>query len=201
MRGLDWSAVRCFSSAGEASAADDTLWLMSRAGYQPVIDSCGGTEIAGSFLTGSPLQPQCPSTFSTPSVGHRPVILVTKQDGSQALSPHGDTAAVTGELAIAVPALGTSQQLLNGDHAHTYFEGMPRLELGALRLEHAGSGSGSGSSDTWFMRRHGDAFERLPGDGYRALGRLDDTMNLGGIKVGASERVGSCVFCSFVCEC
>ena len=30
------------SSAGEASAPDDVLWLMARAGYKPVIDSCGG---------------------------------------------------------------------------------------------------------------------------------------------------------------
>jgi len=33
------------------------------------------------------------------------------------------------------------------------------------------------------LRRHGDEFERLPGGNYRALGRCDDTMNLGGIKV------------------
>lgn len=32
------------------------------------------------------------------------------------------------------------------------------------------------------LRRHGDEFERLPGGYYRALGRCDDTMNLGGIK-------------------
>ena len=35
-----WHAL-C-SSAGEASAPDDVLWLMARAGYKPVIDSCGG---------------------------------------------------------------------------------------------------------------------------------------------------------------
>jgi hypothetical protein len=29
----------------------------------------------------------------------------------------------------------------------------------------------------------GDAFERLPGGYYAAHGRVDDTMNLGGIKV------------------
>ncbi len=33
------------------------------------------------------------------------------------------------------------------------------------------------------LRRHGDEFERLPNGYYRALGRCDDTMNLGGIKV------------------
>jgi len=65
---------------------------MARAEYKPVIDSCGGTEIAGSFLTGSPLQPQSPSTFSTPAIGHRPVILLGRPGGSQGLSVHGEDA-------------------------------------------------------------------------------------------------------------
>ncbi len=38
-----------------------------------------------------------------------------------------------------------------------------------------------------FLRRHGDEVERLPGGYYHALGRCDDTMNLGGIKVGSGE--------------
>ncbi len=41
------SALRCSypllcSSTGEASAPDDYLWLMARAGYKPVIEYCGG---------------------------------------------------------------------------------------------------------------------------------------------------------------
>lgn len=78
------------SSAGEASAPDDVLWLMARAGYKPVMDSIGGTEIGGSFLTGSPLQPQCLGTFSTPAVGHCPAILQREGSGGVALSLHGD---------------------------------------------------------------------------------------------------------------
>ncbi len=117
------------------------------------------------------------------------------------MSPSPAHAAVSGELAILVPALGTSQRLLNGDHAQVYFDGMPSLEPGSLSslLTEAGSSGassssassgrdGMSSSQRWFLRRHGDAFERLPGGSYRALGRLDDTMNLGGIKVGAGVR-------------
>jgi hypothetical protein len=193
---------------------------------------CAGTEIAGSFLTGSPLQPQSPSTFFTPAIGHRPVIMTQLPDGTTALSPHGDTAgeatlgncaaqpgaillllackpcwqgsphhaspsvlfiisclpalapaALTGELAIAVPALGTSQALLNCDHAGIYYQGMPQLQ------EDDGSVSSSSGSRGFPLRRHGDAFERLPGGAYRALGRVDDTMNLGGIKVSSGESV------------
>lgn len=32
----------CCSSTGEASAPEDYLWLMARAGYKPVIEYCGG---------------------------------------------------------------------------------------------------------------------------------------------------------------
>ena len=45
-------------------------------------------------------------------------------------------------------------------------QGMPQLEGGTVQL-----------------RRHGDEVERLAGGYYVALGRTDDTMNLGGIKV------------------
>lgn len=48
---------------------DDYLWLMGRAGYKPVIEYCGGTEIGGGFVTGSLLQPQALSAFSTPAMG------------------------------------------------------------------------------------------------------------------------------------
>ena len=68
-QGLQWAALRCLSSTGEASAPEDYHWLMAMAGYKPVIEICGGTEIGGGFLAGSMLQPQCPSTFSTATMG------------------------------------------------------------------------------------------------------------------------------------
>lgn len=135
------------SSTGEASAPEDYLWLMCRAGYKPVIEYCGGeggslsrprlaahsqlnevlsltacnphssqphvaaaplqptapacpashpatagTELGGGYFSGSLLQPQAPSTFSTPTIGHRPIVLVARPDGSQELSVHGDSA-------------------------------------------------------------------------------------------------------------
>ena len=45
MEGLDWSAIRAFSSTGEASNADDMVYLMSLAGGRPVIEYCGGTRV------------------------------------------------------------------------------------------------------------------------------------------------------------
>lgn len=66
---------RCFSSSGEASNVDDYLWLMSQAKYKPIIEYCGGTEIGGGFVTGSMLQPQALSAFSTPAMGCKIIIL------------------------------------------------------------------------------------------------------------------------------
>lgn len=65
----------CFGSTGEASNVDEYLWLMSRAHYKPVIEYCGGTEIGGSFVTGSLLQPQSLAAFSTAAMGCKLFIL------------------------------------------------------------------------------------------------------------------------------
>ena len=65
--GADWSGLRAFSSTGEASNADDYLWLMARAGYRPVVEYCGGTEIGGGFMTQALTQPASPATFLPPA--------------------------------------------------------------------------------------------------------------------------------------
>ena len=69
MHGLDWQAIRAFSSTGECSNPEEMLYLMSLAGYKPVIEYCGGTEIGGGYVTGTRVQPAAPSTFTTPALG------------------------------------------------------------------------------------------------------------------------------------
>ena len=164
MHGLDWHAIRAFSSTGECSNPEEMLYLMSLAGYKPVIEYCGGTEIGGGYITGTRVQPAAPSTFTTPALGVD--FLLFDDDGN--LSDNG-------EVFIVSPSLGLSISLLNADHNEVYFAGTPQPNL----------------------RRHGDAIERLgngfetepwlAGAKYRVLGRVDDTMNLSGIKVSAAE--------------
>jgi acetyl-CoA synthetase len=161
--GLDWSAIRCFSSTGEASNPDEMHWLMSRAGYKPVIEYCGGTEIGGGYLCGSRVQPQVAAAFSTPAMGTD--FLLLEENG---------TPCENGELALVPPMLGSSQHLLNRDHHQVYYEGMPKSPTGQV------------------LRRHGDQVQALPGGFYRAMGRTDDTMNLGGIKVSSAELERAC---------
>jgi acyl-coenzyme A synthetase/AMP-(fatty) acid ligase len=180
MAGLDWSSLRCLSSTGEASTAEDSLWLSARGGHAaPVVEYIGGTEIGGGFLAGGPLQAQVPATFSTPTVGAAPVLLLSDGrreevvpvawstgDGEDCAS--GATAPpAAGELALRPPLLGASQRLLNADHAAIYYAGMPAPHLR--------------------LRRHGDELARLAGGRLRAQGRADDAMNLGGVKVAAAE--------------
>ncbi|XP_068637719.1 probable acyl-activating enzyme 17, peroxisomal [Aristolochia californica] len=160
--GFDWSNIRCFSSSGEASSVDEYLWLMGRAQYKPVIEYCGGTEIGGGFVSGSMLQPQALAAFSTPAMGC--ALWILGNDGK----PLPQHASGIGELALDPVIFGASTTLLNADHYDVYFRGMP----------------------VWngkVLRRHGDEFERTSRGYYRAHGRADDTMNLGGIKVSSIE--------------
>lgn len=157
-----WDSVRVFSSTGEASNARDYLWLMAQSRYRaPVIEYCGGTEIGGGHITGTVMQPASPATFSTPALGLDVVVL--DDDGNQA------TVGGMGELFVVPPSVGLSNRLLNRDHEEVYHDDTPK------------------GPDNQALRRHGDEMQRLGKGYYRAQGRADDTMNLGGIKVSSIE--------------
>jgi acetyl-CoA synthetase len=160
--GVDWSRINVISSTGEPSNRQDFLWLMSRTGYRaPVIEYCGGTEIGGGHITGTVVQPASPATFSTAALGIEFVIL----DDKHRPVPDGRE----GELFLVPPSIGLSDTLLNRDHDSVYHESCPRGPDGEV------------------LRRHGDRVARLPGGYFRAQGRADDAMNLGGIKVSSLE--------------
>lgn len=169
--GCDWTAIEAFSSTGECSNAEDMLYLMSQAGYRPVIEYCGGTEIGGGYITGTLVHPCRPGCFSTPALG---IDLVIADE---------HVTAESGEVLINGPSIGLSQSLLNADHEEVYFHDVPVIE-GHHRL-----------------RRHGDEIERLAQGVYRAGGRTDDAMNLGGIKVSAVELERCLNHVEHVIEC
>lgn len=157
-----WPALKIFSSTGEPSNREDYLWLLSRAGYRaPVIEYLGGTEIGGGHLTGSVEQAQAPATFSTPALGISFEIL--KQNGTPCKEND------SGELFLHPPALGLSQSLLNRNHNSVYYPSQKKGVSGHI------------------LRKHGDEIACLAQGYYKAQGRADDTMNLGGIKVSSVE--------------
>nr|GME08064.1 probable acyl-activating enzyme 18, peroxisomal isoform X1 [Ipomoea batatas] len=162
MKGLDWTRIRVFATTGEASNVDDDLWLTSRAYYKPIVECCGGTELASTYVAGSLLQPQAFGTFSTASMSVDFVIL--DEDGHA----YPDDKACIGEVGLFPINFGASEVLLNADHERVYFKGMP---------VHKGMQ----------LRRHGDILKRTVGGYLVVQGRADDTMNLGGIKTSSVE--------------
>ena len=157
MEGLDWSRIRLFTSTAEPSTPDEMLYLMSLAGYAPVIEYCGGTEVGGGYLTGTVVQPCAPGMFTTPALGMDVVIL---DDGKP---------ADRGEVFLVPPSIGLSNELLNYNHLDEYYAGLPRGPAGEL------------------LRRHGDRIERLPGGFFRHRGRVDDVINIHGVKTSVEE--------------
>lgn len=158
LAGLDWKSLRLFSSTGECSNPNDMLWLMSRAGYRPVIEYCGGTETGGGYVTGILTKPAVPGTFSAKAMGFSWLLM---NDAFQLDR--------IGEVFFEPPALGLSTRLINRDHHEVYYADIP---LGPKQQ---------------VLRRHGDQLEELPGGYFRAHGRIDDAMNLGGIKVSCVQ--------------
>ena len=76
-----------------------------------------------------------------------------------------------GEVFLIPPSMGLSTELLNRDHHGVYYSDVP--DIGKP------------------LRRHGDQMERIENGYFRALGRVDDTMNLGGIKISSAELEGT----------
>jgi acetyl-CoA synthetase len=157
MEAYDWSAIRCFSSTGECSNPHDMAYLMQLGGHKPIIEYCGGTEVGGGYVTGTMVQPAYPATFTTPALGTEFVLL--DQSGNE---------SDIGEVFLIPPTMGFSNRLLNRDHHQVYYEGTPYYQ-GRV------------------TRRHGDQLQKLENHYFRALGRIDDSMNLGGIKISAVE--------------
>jgi len=158
MEGLNWNEIRAFSSTGECSNPEDMLYLMSLAGYKPVIEYCGGTEIGGAYVTSTMVENNYPSAFTTPALGLD--FILTDENGQK---------SETGEVALIPPSIGLSTELLNANPHQVYFANMPK------------------SPDGKILRRHGDQLQQISDRLYCVLGRADDTMKLGGIKISSAE--------------
>ena len=171
MEKYDWGSIKCFSSTGEASNPDEMKYLMSLGKNKPVIEYCGGTEIGGGYVTSTLVQPNIASTFSTQALGGEFVLL----DENEMVSNQG-------EMFIIPPIIGLSNSLLNRDHHEVYYKGNPSYKGRVLR-------------------KHGDELLQLPNGYYRAQGRADDAMNLGGIKVSSIQIEEVINQLEFVKEC
>lgn len=157
MEQFNWNNIKCFSSTGEVSNPTEMEYLMQLANNKPVIEYCGGTEIGGGYVTSTVVQPNIASMFSTQALGGKFVLLDDNNEVS-----------TKGELFIIPPIMGLSNSLINGNHFDVYYKNTPKYKGNLLR-------------------RHGDALEQLENGYYKAHGRVDDAINLGGIKVSSVQ--------------
>lgn len=162
--GLDWSALRAYSSSGEASDPNDYGWLMelnqADGSARPIIEYCGGTEVGGAYITSTVIEAQRPAEFNAKAMGSDFVVL----------NPEDKPCAPgeSGEVFLRPPTIGLSTRLLNADNYEVYFANCPVL-------------------DDRPLRRHGDQLIVEEDGRFRSNGRADDAMNLGGIKIGSVE--------------
>jgi len=157
MEGLDWNNLKCFSSTGEVSNPEEMEYLMRLGNNKPIIEYCGGTEIGGGYVTSTMVQPNIASTFSSQALGGEFILLNEQHE-----------LTTKGEVFLIPPIMGLSNTLLNKNHHEVYFQDTPTF-------------------DGKILRRHGDALEQLENGYYKAHGRVDDSMNLGGIKVSSVQ--------------
>ena len=160
MEKYNWDAIKCFSSTGEVSNADEMNYLMQLANNKPVIEYCGGTEIGGGYVASTVVQPNIAGVFSTQALGGEFVLLNDKHNKCS-----------KGELFLIPPIMGLSNALLTRNNYNVYYRDVLPFEGKVLR-------------------RHGDELEELSNGYYVARGRVDDAMNLGGIKVSSVQIEG-----------
>ncbi|WP_439131192.1 AMP-binding protein [Polaribacter sp.] len=85
-----------------------------------------------------------------------------------------------GEVFLIPPIMGLSTELLNKNHQEIYYDDTPKYST--------------------VLRRHGDELKQLENGYFKILGRVDDAMNLGGIKVSATQIEEAILQLPFVLE-
>ena len=166
LEGVNWNNIDLFSSTGSPSNPQNYKFLMSQvAGYAPVVEYMGGTEIGGGYLTSSVLHPASPSCFTTPSLGTD----VYTPDEDTEESRKGEVFLVMRNGEGECPPMGLSSELMNFNHHEKYFE------------------RGLKSPEGYLLREHGDIIIRHANGFITSNGRADDGMNLNGIKTSSLD--------------
>jgi acetyl-CoA synthetase len=159
VRSHDLSSLRILASTGEPWNPEPYRWLFDEVGKGrlPIINLSGGTEVGACFLSPHPISALKPCTLRGPALGMD--VAVFRTDGSEA--PPGEV----GELVCRQPWPAMTRGL-RGDRERylgTYWRRFPGV---------------------WC---HGD-WATVDEDGFWFLhGRSDDTMSVGGKRLGPAE--------------
>ncbi|MBC7796036.1 MAG: AMP-binding protein [Pyrinomonadaceae bacterium] len=155
----DLSRLRVLASTGEPWNETPWRWLFEVVGESrvPIINYSGGTEISGGILSGNPLLPIKPMSFSAACLGIDVAIL--DENGAEV------ERGTVGELAIRKPWIGMARGF--------YQENERYLETYWSRFE-----------NVWV---HGDFVIQDADGQFYILGRSDDTLKIAGKRVGPAE--------------
>jgi acetyl-CoA synthetase len=159
VRSHDLASLRILASTGEPWNPEPYRWFFDEVGggRLPIINLSGGTEVGACFLSPHPVSPLKPCTLGGPALGMD--VAIFRADGSEA--PPGEV----GELVCRKPWPAMTRGL-RGDperYLDTYWRRFPGV---------------------WC---HGD-WATVDEDGFWFLhGRSDDTMSVGGKRLGPAE--------------
>jgi len=159
IRSHDLSSLRILASTGEPWNPDPYRWFFDEVGggRLPIVNLSGGTEVGACFLSPHPISPLKPCTLRGPALGMD--VAVFRADGSEA------TPGEVGELVCRKPWPAMTRGL----------RGDPERYLDAYWRRFPG---------VWC---HGD-WATVDEDGFWFLhGRSDDTMSVGGKRLGPAE--------------
>lgn len=163
---FDLSALRALMSTGSPLAAEQFVWASQAVGRVQIASICGGTDILGCFMLGSPIDPVYPGEIQRRGLGMAVVALDELRGGA----PPGRLVAavgVKGELVCTEP--------------------FPSMPVGFWD-----DPDGKKYHDAYFSQCdgvwwHGDWIELTPRGGVIVYGRSDATLNPGGVRIGTAE--------------
>jgi acetyl-CoA synthetase len=155
----DLGSLRVLASTGEPWNPEPWWWLFRQVGGGrcPIINLSGGTEVGACFLSPTPLTPLTPTSLGHPSLG----MAVDIVDEAGRPVPPG----TVGELVARRPWPGMTRGLWRDPdrYLQTYWSRWPGL---------------------WY---HGDFASRDEQGNWYLHGRSDDTIKIGGKRVGPAE--------------
>lgn len=155
----DLRSLRILASTGEPWNPEPWWWLFRHVGGGrcPIINLSGGTEVGACFLSPTPLTPLTPTSLGHPSLG----MAVDIVDEAGRPVPPG----TVGELVARRPWPGMTRGLWRDPERYlqTYWSRWPGL---------------------WY---HGDFASRDTQGNWYLHGRSDDTIKIGGKRVGPAE--------------
>ncbi|MEZ4234851.1 MAG: acetoacetate--CoA ligase [Myxococcota bacterium] len=161
----DLGALRAVMSTGSPLPPDGFRWVARAVGDVQLASICGGTDILGCFMLGSPIDPVWPGEIQKRGLGM----------AVEAWDEHGrPVVGAKGELVCTAPfpsmPVGFWNDAGEAKYRAAYFaypEGWP--------------------VDTRGVWRHGDWIEVTARGGVIVYGRADATLNPGGVRIGTAE--------------